>query len=85
MGGACYLHDTGMQKLTLNMLCPFLTSPGEGRPQHYITYQVINLCEHQATDLYVYQVTDLYEYQVTDFCEVKMVVYQGMNQASMMK
>ena len=37
MGGACCLHDTGVQKLTLNMLCPFLTSPGEGRPQHYIT------------------------------------------------
>ena len=37
MGWACYLHDTGVQKLTLNMLCPFLTSPGEGRPQHYIT------------------------------------------------
>ena len=34
---ACYLHDTGVQKLTLNMLCLFLTSPGEGRPQHYIT------------------------------------------------
>ena len=39
MGGACCLHDTGVQKLTLNMLCPFLTSPGEGRPQHYITNQ----------------------------------------------
>ena len=38
MGGACCLHDTGVQKLTLNMLCPFLTSPGEGRPQHYITW-----------------------------------------------
>ena len=25
------------RSLTLNMLCPFLTSPGEGRPQHYIT------------------------------------------------
>ena len=37
MGGACCLHDTGVQKLTLNMLCPFLTSPGEGRSQHYIT------------------------------------------------
>ena len=37
MGGACCLHDTGVQKLTLNMLCSFLTSPGEGRPQHYIT------------------------------------------------
>ena len=37
MGGACCLHDRGVQKLTLNMLCPFLTSPGEGRPQHYIT------------------------------------------------
>ena len=37
MGGACCLHDTGVQKLTLNMLCLFLTSPGEGRPQHYIT------------------------------------------------
>ena len=37
MEGACCLHDTGVQKLTLNMLCPFLTSPGEGRPQHNIT------------------------------------------------
>ena len=37
MGGACCLHDRGVQKLTLNMLCPFLTSPGEGRPQHNIT------------------------------------------------
>ena len=37
MGGACCLHDTGVQKLTVNMLCPFLTSPGEGRPQHNIT------------------------------------------------
>ena len=37
MGGACCLHDRGVQKLTLNMLCPFLTSPVEGRPQHYIT------------------------------------------------
>ena len=37
MGGACCLHDTGVQKLTLNMLCPFLTSPDEGRPQHYVT------------------------------------------------
>ena len=37
MGGACCLHDTGVQKLTLNMLCSFLTSPGEGRPQHNIT------------------------------------------------
>ena len=37
MGGACCLQDRGVQKLTLNMLCPFLTSPGEGRPQHYIT------------------------------------------------
>ena len=40
MGGARCLHDTGVQKLTLNMLCPFLTSPGEGRPQHYITVAV---------------------------------------------
>ena len=39
MGGACCLHDTGVQKLTLNMLCPFLTSPGEDRPQHYITQE----------------------------------------------
>ena len=38
MGGACFLHDRGVQKLTLNMLCPFLTSPGEGRPQHNITF-----------------------------------------------
>ena len=37
MEGACCLHDTGVQKLTLNMLCLFLTSPGEGRPQHNIT------------------------------------------------
>ena len=37
MGGACCLHDRDVQKLTWNMLCPFLTSPGEGRPQHYIT------------------------------------------------
>ena len=36
-GGACCLHGTGVQKLILNMLCPFLTSPDEGRPQHYIT------------------------------------------------
>ena len=42
MGGACCLHDTGVQKLTLNMLCPFLTSPGEGRPQHNITQATIS-------------------------------------------
>ena len=41
MGGACCLHDTGVQKLTLNMLCLFLTSPGEGRPQHYITTEYL--------------------------------------------
>ena len=44
MGEACCLHDTGVQKLTLNMLCPFLTSPGEGRSQHYITQR--NICEY---------------------------------------
>ena len=48
MGGACCLHDAGVQKLTLNMLCPFLTSPGEGRPQHYIT----KVPEFSATLMY---------------------------------
>ena len=42
---ACHLHDTGVQKLTLDMLCSFLTSPGEGRPQHNITVNIWeNVC-----------------------------------------
>ena len=51
MGGACCLHDRGVQKLTLNMLCPFLTSPGEGRPQHYIT--VSHTAEMNVTTIFV--------------------------------
>ena len=51
MGGACCLHDTGVQKLTLNMLCSFLTSPGEGRPQHNITIYVKNKIKYNKIEV----------------------------------
>ena len=50
MGGACCLHDRGVQKLTLNMLCQFLTSPGEGRPQHNITTEYPQLSKLHIWD-----------------------------------
>ena len=75
MGGACCLHDRGVQKLTLNMLCLFLTSPGEGRPQHYITNAAINVTKittgvlpHEKQPIYGTRALDfVYDVNPEDF------------------
>ena len=75
MEGACCLHDTGVQKLTLNMLCPFLTSPGEGRPQHYITTErdIRTLLLLQIDYHYIYILLHFNKFEISQAFQTKQI------------